>query len=70
MTSITDTLLDDTALEVSTDQLTQIAQRSTERVQRGYFNFATDLPVLDAEAEAASATGSRELNKSKGISRN
>ena len=39
-------------------KLTQIAQRSTERVQRGYFNFATDLPVLDAEAEAAAGTGS------------
>lgn len=38
-------------------KLTQIAQRSTERVQRGYFNATTDLPVLDAEAEAAGGTG-------------
>ena len=39
-------------------KLTQIAQRSTERVQRGYFNATTDLPILDAEAEAAAGTGS------------
>ena len=39
-------------------KLTQIAQRSTERVQRGYFNADTDLPILDAEAEAAAGTGS------------
>ena len=38
-------------------KLNQIAQRATERVQRGYFNSSTDLPLIDAEAEAAGGTG-------------
>src|SRR5688572_33161981 len=38
-------------------KLTQIAQRATERVQRGYFNSSTDMPLIDAEAEAAGGAG-------------